>query len=181
MSIVEDEVASYWNYLSVLRDYVSQQKVESEDLPVTQEFPDCLLAVNILINALIVFPAIQQVRTINGYSFSWYPLTTFFFLLQRQLFGNLLIPVITWNIFVCERILIFQLSLMYSLLLNELSLCSYASLIAGLTLLNGVHVMLIGDVIKLQYDCFQVPLYKTEECAVVPVDSAAGDGPSFEL
>lgn len=70
---------------------------------------------------------------------------------------------------------------MYSLWLNELSLGSYALLIAGLTLLNGVHVILIGDVIRLQYDCFQEPLQKTVECAVVPVDPAAGDGPSFEL
>lgn len=63
MSSVGDEVVSYWSYLSVLRKYMRKQKVDSEALPVTtQEFPDCLLTVNILINALAIFPAFQQVR-----------------------------------------------------------------------------------------------------------------------
>lgn len=63
MSSVGDEVVSYWSYLSVLRKYMRKQKVASEALPVTtQEFPDCLLTVNILINALAIFPAFQQVR-----------------------------------------------------------------------------------------------------------------------
>lgn len=70
---------------------------------------------------------------------------------------------------------------MYSLWLSELRVDTYAALIAGLTLMNGVHVTLIGDVIRLQDECFQAPLYKRRVYAVMPLDPAAGDGASFEL
>lgn len=71
--------------------------------------------------------------------------------LQRRRLGFLVVVVIMWNIFVLERILAFELTLIWSLWSNDISSLTYAIVISSITLTNIIHSMLIYESIKMHH------------------------------
>lgn len=76
--------------------------------------------------------------------------------MQRGRLGFLVVLVIMWNIFVLERLLAFELTLIWSLWSSNISSLTYAIVISGITFTNIIHTMLIYESIKMHHGRLRV-------------------------
>ncbi|TDG42553.1 hypothetical protein AWZ03_011023 [Drosophila navojoa] len=117
--------ASSWDQLALIGGLRTSRELPTEH----NEFPDCMVYLNYLINALTLLPDAMQ----------------------RGRLGFLVVLVIMWNIFVLERLLAFELTLIWSLWSNDISSLTYAIVISSITFTNLIHSMLIYESIKMHH------------------------------
>ncbi|EDW19683.1 uncharacterized protein LOC6583541 [Drosophila mojavensis] len=117
--------SSSWDQLALIGGLRTSRELPTEH----NEFPDFMVYLNYLINALALMADV----------------------LQRRRLGFLVVVVIMWNIFVLERILAFELTLIWSLWSNDISSLTYAIVISSITLTNIIHSMLIYESIKMHH------------------------------
>ncbi|KRF84815.1 uncharacterized protein [Drosophila virilis] len=91
--------ASLWHYVPIIGDYLVPKETNLDLSMEYNEFPKALLNLNYLINALALLPG----------------------LVQHRWLAFLVALIVIWNLFVFERVLAFQLTLMWSLWLKDIS------------------------------------------------------------
>ncbi|XP_064544933.1 uncharacterized protein LOC135432961 [Drosophila montana] len=151
--------ASLWHYVPIIGDYLVPKETNFDPSMEYNEFPKALLNLNYLINALALLPG----------------------LVQHRWLAFLVALIVIWNLFVFERVLAFQLTLMWSLWLKDISSLTYAVIISFIAFMNTFHLILIVDSIKMQHGCLRttVPIANEEEVAAdVPPHDGRGDGHS---
>ncbi|XP_017864312.1 PREDICTED: uncharacterized protein LOC108614620 [Drosophila arizonae] len=117
--------SSSWDQLALIGGLRTSRELPTEH----NEFPDSMVYLNYLINASALLADVMQ----------------------RRRLGFLVVVVIMWNIFVLERILAFELTLIWSLWSNDISSLTYAIVISSITLTNIIHSMLIYESIKMHH------------------------------
>ncbi|KAM8707934.1 hypothetical protein ACLKA7_014976 [Drosophila subpalustris] len=147
---VTNDSGSLWDYVPIVGEYIT-----GKDLPVDQtgehnEFSKILLTLNIMINTLILMP----------------------FFIKNIRLTFLLGVVITWNVFILQRVFAFQIMLVWSLWFSRISRLYYATIIGVLVTTDLVHLKLILRAIKLQRSCLQFTVQREWDGADVVVREA---------
>ncbi|XP_034477833.1 uncharacterized protein LOC117784253 [Drosophila innubila] len=157
-----NESGSIWDYVPLVGELMTGKDLPGEQSGMHSEFSKNLLNWNVMINAIL--------------------LSSFFVKSRRMIL--VLGLVITWNIFIFERILAFQLMLIWSLWFTGMTWSYYAIILGVLMTMNFIYLKLISQTIKLQRRCFHVTVPKDgkgEEMEVresVPdsIEGPIGDG-----